>query len=441
VSSKPEILMMHPSWVRESAYPLILASAIPAIEQAGFACVGYDATFDHFPSIVKHVSRGRFSAIAVGVHHFQVKEVASRLKRLRAVAPDIPILVCGPYPTFDPARVLVDCGADLAVRGDVDLALAKALVATVNGKTPPDFVAFIRQDGTLEKGKIVQETDLDSLPHIDRLVFPIARYGFGYRSVAYPLAAAWSSRGCVCACAHCNVSTIKPTGFRAHSESYVADEMDRLFIDHHIADVHFEDDCFFADHGRIARLCAELRRRKTEYAWELVNGVRPEQVPLDMMQELAAAGCRRISLGVDLVIEGDTPANGIVQPAERIRRITAASKNAGISTTGYFILGYPGRSDADDWVMVELSQRLGLDMVHYSVYQAIPGSLFATLGAPPARERKQVEALLHRAYRRFYLKPAQVAWLAGEMMRAPRLVPAMLGKGLLELVGIDPDLL
>lgn len=435
----PEILMLRPSWVRESAYPLLFSAAIPALERAGFFCVGYDGDFDDLRPLLDHAAKGRFAAVAVYLHPFQVAETRSLITRLKTLSPDIPVIACGYLPTLAPGQAL-ETGADWVLRGDPDRALAETIRAAVDRDTPPDFIARRDERGTLYPGRIVQESDLDALPMADRKVFPLLRYGHGYRSVRYPFAALYSSRGCSLACPHCEIPCLKPAGFRAHGAGRVVEEMDLLARDYGIADFHIEDDAFWTDPDRIDTLCAELRRHDTPHIWELVNGVRPEQVIPEQIPALAAAGCRRICLGIELVTEAQ-PRHPLEQEAARIRAITGATRRAGISTSGYFMLGYPGQTLQADAQMVALSRRLGLDMAHYSVFRPAPGSPLENDRSHSDADRQSLRELARHAYRRFYLTPRHLLWLGGELLLNPRLGPAMLEKGVGELVGTDTEIL
>ena len=431
--------MIQPSFVREAAYPLVLASLIPHLKAAGFGAEGCDVDFGEFPRALRAAAAGRFCAVIVSLLDSQSGDAVSIVKRLKAVSPGLPVILVGARPTLSPEETLIEVGADMALRGDPERLAADSLACLFEGSPCPQGAAVRRGDRIEVIGDPRHDTDPDAIGPVDRDTFPLLRYGHAYRSVRYPHAAMTSSRGCDCHCPHCPLPRLRPQGFAARSIESVVDEMESLAGSYGIRDVHFEDDAFWTSNDRAGELCEELIRRNSGLIWELVNGIRPEHVDVRLLPLMARAGLRRMALGVEAVYENSPPPQGeLWQPAGRIRRIVDAAHEAGISTTGYFILGLPCSTPERDEAMIGLSQGLGLDMVHYSPYRELPGSRYAADGVSPDRDPDETLAMLHRAYRRFYLTPAQMAWLASELLGEPALLPAMVTKVLLELVGLRP---
>jgi len=436
VASRRRILLIKPSTSSEVSFPLGLASLVPPLQNSGFDIQGCDLDFDSLNMMLSGLVSGSVTAVGITVTSFQMTDVASIVRRIKAAAPDVPVVLGGTHPTLFPVDSIAMTGADLAIRGDGERVVAPALDFLLDGASPPREVA-VKRDGWIEVlGEARRETDLDRLDAPDRTFLPLKRYGHAYRSVRYPHAAVVSSRGCDQRCAHCPSPSLRPDGFVARSPASISDEMARLAADYGVRDIHFEDDAFMEDPERVEVLCTELRGG-TGPVWELVNGVRPEQVLHELLPGMAEAGCRRIALGLELVEE--RPGLPEVQPAERIRAITRAASMAGISVTGYFILGYPGRGLEQDEKMVGLSRNLGLDLAHFSPYVDVPGSRFARQGVASETPGEDTMSLVNRAYRGFYLKPGRIARLAGEVLMEPALAPPIAAKVIDDLFGVGTD--
>ncbi|NOZ02969.1 MAG: radical SAM protein [Deltaproteobacteria bacterium] len=433
MGSNRRVLLIKPLGGREVAFPLDLAGMVPAMRRMGWEVRCADADFQEVTPAIKAAMAGLFDAAVFSVESHQTGDVASIVRRLKTVAPDMPIAITGPHPTLFPVEALTATGADIAVRGDPDLLVAEALENALDGGGCIDGCACGKGDGFEVVGEPVFLSDLDGLDPPDRDLAPLARYGVAYRSVRYPFAAMKSSRGCPCNCPHCAVPAIRPHGFSARSPLLVVEEMESLTADYGIRDIHFEDDAFMADSDRVAELCRLLIDRGFTGSWELVNGVRPEHVETSLLHDMSRAGCRRIAIGVETLRDDAR--------TELISGITAAAGRVSISTTGYFILGYPGASPRDDERLVEASRELGFAMVHYSAYRDVPGSSFFREGADAGYDPGAVRDLVRRAYRGFYMRPGPIAGLIGDWAREPRLVSAVVPKVLSELFGLESSIL
>ena len=319
---------------------------------------------------------------------------------------------------------------------DAEIIIEDALASLLENTTPPEGSAIMKDCEVEIIGEPRFETELDRFPFPDRSFVRIERYGHAYRSAIYPFAPAIMSRGCRSKCPHCPIPSLRPNGFLARSAGNMADEMEQLTAKHGIRDIHFEDDDFFADRDSLAGLCAELRSRKFPYAWEIVNGGRPEHVPLELLGEMADAGCRRISIGIEFVHgDGETALTPLGQAAGLIRNITATAHAAGIKVTGYITVGLPYTTIRDNRRMVNLSRKLGLDMLHYSPYCTLHGSHYFRESIISDMTPDEIDRLVHRTYRRFYLRPLQMAWLATELFREPALIRPMVAKALSDVMG------
>ena len=122
------------------------------------------------------------------------------------------------------------------------------------------------------------------------------------RSEAWPYTTLITSRGCERACAFCPSPYLWPGRFRARSPQNVIEEMRRLHRDHGVRDMHIEDDYFLTDRARVEALCEALLAEGASGApwiFEILNGVKPEDLDAPLLRLLHRAGCRRITLSVE----------------------------------------------------------------------------------------------------------------------------------------------
>lgn len=417
------LLVKLPS--REPAFPIGLASLVGPLRNAGWGAAGCDLDAGDFRAGLDGLRAGRFRAVGISVMSGQVAIAASVVKRVRAVAPGVPVLIGGPHPTLFPQDALRATGADVAVRGDGEPVVAAAVeAATGDGPLPAGCATW--RDGRFETfGAPSFAKDLDALPDPDRTFLPAVRYGRAYLGVRYPHAPVVSSRGCGSFCPWCSGPAIAPLGFRARSAERVADEVERLVRDLGIRAVHFEDDAFLADPDRANVLCEALRRRRPGCVFELVNGVRPEHVVPPVLPALAAAGFRRIAVGFERLADGEE--TGAVSFA-RARECIDALHAHGIAATGFLVIGLPGTSRGQDERSVDLAIRLGLDLAHFTPYEPIPGSECCPGPDVPNGPEEDARTLSQRAYRAFYRSPVTAARVAFDALRSAELLAGLTRK-------------
>ena len=99
-------------------------------------------------------------------------------------------------------------------------------------------------------------------------------------------------------------------GFDPRTPERVFDEWMMLVREHGIRSIHVEDDNFLADRERILELCNRLLDAGSPVVWELVNGVRPDQVDPTILKAMADAGCNRIVFSFEHIQAQMNPAIG-----------------------------------------------------------------------------------------------------------------------------------
>ena len=437
MNEKETVLLIKPGWRNEVAFPLDLACLSSVLKKAGWRVEGRDLDFDFFDTVLGRARASSVQAVILSVRHFQLRQTISLVQRLSALRPDLPVLLVGEMPSLEPEKTLLATGARLAIRGDPERVVIDALAFVRGDGEALEGVVWM-EDGQLRfHGPARRERDLHHLEAPDRDFLPLLRYGRAYRSVALPFAAAFYSRGCLSSCRHCQVPALRRESVAYRDAATMAEEMRLLSRRYGIRAVHFEDDAFAARPEKVDELCEKILKRKPPVAWELVNGVRPREMDPALFPAMAAAGCRRIALGVEtLGVPHDAVSAAWRHEPDLIRRIVRAAHRSGISITGYFLLGLPDSTLVEDTATVRDSRELGLDLAHYSVYEPWPGSYWESRDIVPLSDRR--EALARRAYRRFYLTPGQVFKLVREIAVEPGLAPAMASKTWTDLAGLSP---
>lgn len=113
----------------------------------------------------------------------------------------------------------------------------------------------------------------------------------------YTLVPLWTARGCPFACQFCDVE--RTTGrkvIRRDLETSL-DELERALCAIDSRQVLLLDDTFTLNRTRALDFAARLSRRHLAVEWELF--ARPDLIDEPLIEQLAAAGARRLSVGID----------------------------------------------------------------------------------------------------------------------------------------------
>lgn len=428
--SAKTILLINPKWGQEAFFPLELARISSYLQKNNYKIQTCDTDFDSIFNILKTAVLSKTDGIVISVLSYQIKAVVAICKRIKALNSSTPIVLTGKYPSIFAENALNETSADFAVIGDAERTTLQLLNNIFFKHDEPDNIAYFSGSDFIQKGNIYREQNPDELPFADRVLFPVKRYGYSYRSDFYPYAAMKTSDGCNHNCLFCNVPAYcKTKGFIARSPHSVIAEMIELKEKHGVKSIHFEDDAFFSDKLTVETLCKEMLLKKVNIPWELVNGVRPSDVDLSLLPLMAKSGCKHICLGIETLTKGKTSSE-YEHTVEEIRKITVIAKQHKMGTTGYFIIGLPNTDYRQNEYTVSESGKLGLDMVHFSVYKAYAGCGFENTRIIEQITESQAEKLASIGYKAFYLSPVQISRMMFEFVKVPAMLPTVLVKTL-----------
>ena len=411
------VLLIQPRVSAEPAYPLALAGIIPLLEGAGHTVIGRDLCFDDESEITALAAEVDW--VGATVLHHNAPGVRRWMTSLRESG-QVRTFVAGALPTLDPLGALAQTGAEFAVVGPPEDSVADL----IDSGTPEQVAGVVHHNRPVPKPRF--HTPMALLPSPDRRVFPVEQYTHAMRSTALPYAQVITSRGCTLSCPYCPVPATRPDGFDPRGPAQVADEWAALVDDHGIRSIHVEDDNFLADRSHAESVCQALMDRGVSVAWELVNGIRPDQVDEVILGRMADAGCKRIVFSFEHLAHGQSPAIGTT--VEQAERVVEWARSYGMRVGGYFMVGLPGCSLSSNVLSIRHALRLGLDDANWVPFYESPGSGFAgcvsTVDAT-ALSRRQAVRLAKAATVAFFANPRTFGRLGSEMAATPATLPAL----------------
>lgn len=363
---------------------------------------------------------------------------ASLAKKLLS---DCKTVVVGPHVTAEPEDTLTrgNGAVDVVARGEYDYTLRE--IAELNGSgwstTKLSKISGISYFGGNEK--VVHNT---ARPYLDvnELPFPSWQHinPHWYRDAGkrFPFITLISARGCFGRCTFCrDVPLMEGRRLRMRDPELVVDEIEYDFsLFPYLREVMFETDTFTASPKHVEGICHEILRRGLKITWSC--NCRTD-VDLKLLPLMKRAGCRMLMVGfefgtqeaLDAVKKGTTLDDSVWLAQE--------AKRLGFIVHGCFMFGAPGETRESALKTIEFAKSLPMDTVQFSGICAYPGTEIYSLATEKGflipktwREwvdenweqttvlsyselsKDEIDQLIDRGLREFYLRPKQVFEMA-----------------------------
>lgn len=274
-----------------------------------------------------------------------------------------PILLGGPHPTSLPELSLKESQADFVIQGEGELTILKL----INNLDSSEKIC---------RGERIES--LDELPYPARHLLNTEDYykeAFGYII---------TSRGCPFQCIFCASHKIWGHKTRYRSVDNIVDEIIEVQDRYNLNSFRFADDLFPISHKRMKLFADTLESRDCRIRFRC--GSRADITSLGILTELKRAGCDEISFGVesgsqrilDLIDKGIT--------LEKIRNTIKMTKDLGIKTTVFFMIGHPTETIEDIEQSISLIEELDADRTHLNLVMPLPGTKLAEYAGELPRE-------------------------------------------------------
>ena len=312
-------------------------------------------------------------------------------RRLRERFPAALLIAGGTDVSMQPERYLARAPAfDLLVLGEGEIAFTTLLQRLQQGEEPRTApgVAWLRDDGTLQRNAPEFLEDLDSIPPLwegldFEQYFRLNRLGFPSRqSIDLPgtdrAVTLITSRGCPYRCSFCSIQLTMGHAFRRHSSAFVVAQLALLARDHGVRHVHFEDDNLSLDRERLRAFLEGMVRAGLDLTWDTPNGVRADRFDRELVALCRRTGCVYLMFGIESGSQEvlDTLANKELLLTD-VEQTLALCRELELDNNGLFIFGLPGeRKETVDQTLryaFSLFDRFGT-VPFFSIYKPYPGT-------------------------------------------------------------------
>ena len=343
--------------------------------------------------------------------------LAEAVKRRR---PETVILAGGQQATFLTDEFLTPGHVDAVVRGEGEFALCEILsrgdyrgVAGVSWRDG-EGISHEPDRPLIEDMDTVQPPARELLPDRSR-----------YRMGAYRVEGIESSRGCPHRCSFCSIRNFHRGKWRPKSVARVLREIDDILQRYPERKViYFADDNFCNDIERVIAICRGIVERKTGTYFWCQGRVDVLARHPEVVEWMGKAHFSAVLAGLETANPRQLKQSRKGITVEQMDRATELLHARDIGVWGTFVLGMPGETLAETEATAEFIATADVDVAQITVATPIPGSDlyddarandriavhdwdaydFTSPTMKGQLPKEQMDAIMHRAYLRVYLR-------------------------------------
>lgn len=266
--------------------------------------------------------------------------------------------------------------------------------------------------------------DLDELPlPAWELLPPLDSYKLSAtRFSKTPVGSILTSRGCYAKCTFCDTNVFGRT-IRGHSPEYVIKMIEDLVQRFDIKSLIINDDTFAYDKKRLFTICEMMIEKKINIEWSCssrINLMTPKA-----LQIMRKAGCFQIAYGIE---SGSQTILDFLKKdvkLEKIQKTLEWTREAGIRSKGYFMIGIPGDTKETIEQTITFSKKIELDDFQVTFCTPFPGTelygiaehygdfedkwekmnMWDIVFVPKGLSKKDLTIFSKRAFSEFYFRP------------------------------------
>lgn len=299
----------------------------------------------------------------VGISLFSATYPSAKLicKKLKKIKPGLKIVLGGVHATLSYKELIKESWCDYVIRGEGEF----TLLELVNNVPIDKILGLSYRD---RFGKAIHNESRPYINPLDILPFP-DRESFITPTHRMDLGQIITGRGCPYSCTHCASPTLwGRTNVRFRSIHDVVTELELISKKYQSSLIYISDDTFTLKKSRTIELCDEIISRDLGITWKC--DTRADCLDEELIDKMKQAGCELIKIG----IESGSPRilkeikKGVTK--QKLKTAVDLVKKAGIKTTVYFMIGFPGETDEDVQQTVDFAHELDAD--YYSLSMLAP---------------------------------------------------------------------
>jgi radical SAM superfamily enzyme YgiQ (UPF0313 family) len=354
-------------------YPKLgLLSVAAHLEQVGgYSTRSIDCPADRidYPELERKLRADPPDLIGISTLTFNLIDAMLTVRAVKRAAPRAQVCMGGQHVNLYPLETLNLEGIDFVIAGEGERPFTQLVRALDQGASPEQLDAIPGLGWKDEQPHLSPQRDyvtqLDELPFPARHLIELDHYshmiGKGKR-----IATIQSSRGCPAACTFCD---IRKTRFRERSPENVRAEILEL-VERGVDDLFFVDDTITINKKRMFALCELLSTQGPKINFKI--SARVDTVNPELLAALKRAGCYRIHYGVESATQRLLDYMEKGSNLNKIRRAFQWTREAGIGSFAYMMIGIPTETYAEMMASVDLAIELDPDYAQFSICTPYP---------------------------------------------------------------------
>jgi len=372
------IVLLNPrlrTWSPNVWVPLGLAYIAAVLEREGYSVEILDLNGERINDAQLQRKVENTDIVGITGMITEYAEVLSLVNIVKKANAEARVVLGGPLATTLPQELLQVSQADFVVVGEGETTIVNLVSAIKHGDSFSDIkgIAYRDSNQVVVTEPVEPIADLDTIPFPARHLLDMNRYlqnhfeSFGFKIREFGKIKSTNlitSRGCPYGCTFC-FKGMWGQEWRGRSAENIVDEMELLYKKYSVNGFFFNDDTFVLDRKRIFKLCDLLKQRRLDVAW-YCNG-RVNLMTRQLLEAMYNAGCRGIAYGIESGNQQvlDSMKKNIT--LDQVREVVRWTKEAGINTCGYFMIGMLGETKATIGETIDFARELKLDFYGFSL--------------------------------------------------------------------------
>jgi radical SAM superfamily enzyme YgiQ (UPF0313 family) len=358
------------------------------------------------------------------------------IEKLKSNFKDLPIIVGGTHPTCFPKETMEKCkDIDILVTGEGEYLMLDIIRCMQGEKSFREVKGiYYRNDKReiMETPRNGQAVDLETLPLPARHLYSLASYApEPFENKKLPSTNIIVSRGCAYAkCTFCYRSGILKRKYRIQSVEKTLDEIRYLIKKFSIKEFIFYDDDLGSNKEWLIKFCNLLKKERIPIIWSF--RARPNAIDDEILKQAKEAGCFSVSFGFESGNQDllDNIRKGIT--LEQSKKAADWANSLDLEIVGTFMLGLPGETPQKAEQTIKFAIELDCTYAAFipthpfygtPLYEQclkegkivlptysknmcqtryIPSVTYIPTGYG---SKEEVEDMIKKAYRKFYLRP------------------------------------
>ena len=383
--SSKKVLLIYPYFytgvTKDQLFPPLGIGLLSALlKEKGVETMKLDCTFLTLEDVISRAEAYNADITGIYVMTTFADNALKLLDKLRKISPGSIHIAGGPLPTLYPARFAEKF--DYVFKGEAAKSFPDFCYDYLNSPNRIDFIERINPESypgiySLKNGGLystathLSKEEIDACPLPDRSGFDHGRYQeLCHRHSGKKKTSIMMTYGCPFSCDFCS-KPIFGKEVRFRSLDSIFDEI-RDILSYGYDSLWIADDLFTFDTKFLKSFCKRLVDEKLGISWSCLSRV--DTINDEIACEMKKAGCSKVYLGIE---SGNDEVLKLMNKSidtSSVRNGVDVFIRNGIECAGFFIVGYPGETEATIEDTLEFSLSLGLDEISFNVPYPLPGS-------------------------------------------------------------------